>query len=415
MKIQIITENNIKKSKNIIINSFASPESLDAYDINIFDLNDNFWRHNYDNTVTVNLSKDIKHIKNIIMTANNKKNILVLPQNSKFYYDYRSVIYNGPEDYQKKEDLKNCFSTISDIIKENFVDYNCSLGYEKNKTTISKYDYKSDFYIIEDDQTSNIVISKTNKSNKITSLRISENLVITTLNIFEDNLLDNYLTSLNFVEKELNIPNWINEIDILDDKKLKREKAEKEKEIINIQDNLKKIKSSIDKNNDYKSILYETGTRLANRVNKILAEIFEVNSENFNDIYEEDFLLKLTDITFVVEIKGIVHNVKGNNVSEAYNHVQVYLDEVFEEEREENVKGILIVANQRLINPKDRISINERQVKIAKRNELLIIKTEDLLTIYEQYINKKLTANEIKDLFNKNTGLLTLDRKDSKK
>lgn len=246
-------------------------------------------------------------------------------------------------------------------------------------------------------------------------MRISENLVITTLNIFEDNLLDNYLTSLNFVEKELNIPNWINEIDILDDKKLKREKAEKEKEIINIQDNLKKIKSSIDKNNDYKSILYETGTRLANRVNKILAEIFEVNSENFNDIYEEDFLLKLTDITFVVEIKGIVHNVKGNNVSEAYNHVQVYLDEVFEEEREENVKGILIVANQRLINPKDRISINERQVKIAKRNELLIIKTEDLLTIYEQYINKKLTANEIKDLFNQNTGLLTLDRKDIKK
>lgn len=73
MKIQIITENNIKKSKNIIINSFASLESLDAYDINIFDLNDNFWRHNYDNTVTVNLSKDIKHIKNIIMTANNKK------------------------------------------------------------------------------------------------------------------------------------------------------------------------------------------------------------------------------------------------------------------------------------------------------------------------------------------------------
>lgn len=411
MKIQIITQNKIKESSNMKINSFANPESLDAYDINIFDLTGNFWTYDDNRITTVNSFKDIKHIKNIIMTANNKKNILVLPQNSEFRYDYSSVGYTGIKDYQRSENLKNCFYTISNIIKDNFIDYNCSLGYEKNKTTISNYDYDSDFYIIEKNQTQNTIINKSNKSNKITSLKISDNLIITTLDIFKEDLLSNYLASLKFTESESCIPDWVSEIDILNDKELKKEKAKKEKEIINIQEDLKRLKLSIDKNNEYKAILYETGIKLSTKVNEILAEIFNMNFENFNDVYEEDFLLKLTDITFVVEIKGVIHNVKGTNISEAYNHVQVYLDDVYEKE---NVKGILIIANQRLINPKDRININERQIKIAKRNEMLIIKTEDLLTIYEQYMNKTLTTDEIKKLFKENIGLLNLNENNKK-
>ena len=59
MKIQIITQNKIKESSNMKINSFANPESLDAYDINIFDLTGNFWTYDDNRITTVNSFKEI--------------------------------------------------------------------------------------------------------------------------------------------------------------------------------------------------------------------------------------------------------------------------------------------------------------------------------------------------------------------
>lgn len=412
MKIQIITQNSIKSSENIKVNTFANLESLDTYDVNIFDLSGSFWFNKGNSTNSVDLSNDIKHIKSLINTASNKNNIIVLPQNTYFRYNYTSEYKNGSRSYfyDNSEYLKSCFEIIKKIISGNFVSLNYELEYEKNITQINNTAYNSDFYIILNGEGTDNVLTKSNKSNKTTSIRTSEEMIITTLNILEDGLLENYLNHIGLISNETKTPAWIDEIEILDDSKLKKRKRERENEVFEISKEIEKINLSLLKNNEYKSILYETGANLNSRVNCILSEIFDVSTEKFNDIYEEDFLLKLEDITFVIEVKGVMHNVNGKNVSDAFNHVQVYLDDIEDKGIEEKVKGILIVANQREINPKERILINERQINIAKRNDLLIVKTEDLLKLYEKHINKEISVKEITEMFANNVGLLSLKK-----
>ena len=48
----------------------------------------------------------------------------------------------------------------------------------------------------------------------------------------------------------------------------------------------------------------------------MLSEIFEYDMSDFEDVYEEDGLIKLEDVTFVIETKGLNKEISGNNISD---------------------------------------------------------------------------------------------------
>lgn len=99
--------------------------------------------------------------------------------------------------------------------------------------------------------------------------------------------------------------------------------------------------------------------------------------------------------------------VANKNVSQLDVHVQSYLDKL-QEDKEENVKGLLIVNHQRNKPLEERQEVHEHQRNLATRNGSLIIETQTLLKIFERYKQGKLTKEECKKFFIDNEGLLII-------
>jgi len=140
----------------------------------------------------------------------------------------------------------------------------------------------------------------------------------------------------------------------------------------------------------------------------ILDELLDYDSSQFVDEKREDFLIKKEDITFIGEIKGVSSAVANKNVSQLDVHVQSYLDKLQEESTEEKVKGLLIINHQRNKPLEERQEVHEHQRNLATRNGSLIIETQTLLKIFEEYKQGKLTKEKCKKLFIDNEGLLMI-------
>ena len=164
------------------------------------------------------------------------------------------------------------------------------------------------------------------------------------------------------------------------------------------------IKEVINENNKIKSILYETDKKLQNKIIEILNEMLDYNDDNFIDEMEEDFRIKKENITFIVETKGLKRNIAGTDVSKTFNHVLMYEEKLQEIGEKENVKGIFIVATQRDRCLQEREKTPDRQISIAERNNILIIRTEELLELFEAFRNKKIKTEKIIKLFNEQIG-----------
>lgn len=197
---------------------------------------------------------------------------------------------------------------------------------------------------------------------------------------------------MNYINNESNYPSeWLEEISFYNDKKLLSEKHN--------------IESQLENNRKIKSGLFSTGDELVNCVFQILKEILDSRDDldSFNDINEEDFLIKKNNITFIGEIKGVQTNVRGNHVDQINKHRMNYL----QKNTQENVKGLLIINHQRLKHLNQRENIPNAHIKTAESYGCLIIETKTLLKLYEEYLNNKLYSADCKELFSNKVGLLT--------
>jgi hypothetical protein len=131
----------------------------------------------------------------------------------------------------------------------------------------------------------------------------------------------------------------------------------------------------------------------------------ECDLSQFIDQKKEDFEIKKDDITYIGEIKGVTSNVKNENVSQLDVHVQSYIDRVNEAGQDVRVKGLLIINSQRDRNPNDRNAIGPDQIKLAERNNSLIISTVELLDLYERFERNEIISKEIVSAFSELSGL----------
>ena len=71
---------------------------------------------------------------------------------------------------------------------------------------------------------------------------------------------------------------------------------------------------------------------------------------------------------------------------------------------------MFFVASERKKNVSERKKINSRQETIAKRNNTLIIDTPTFLKMYEDFLNKKISKDEIIKMFKEQFGVIKYQR-----
>ncbi len=389
-----------KKSR---LNEF---DSFDDYSINVIDLsNESIWRCNNTTLNTLNCISDLNSLAKEIQLTKKAKIIIVFPQNVNIYYSW----YTYSKKYSNSKKVKDVMDFVIRIISNSLIKIDTlNISYSKSKTEIGKFEYKSDFnFNVEPKK--NMILTYSKSSNKITTI-FQNNVFYTTLNIFETvNHFENFLLLVKNDKGIEEQPLWIKDVKFFNDDELIKEKNTNIEEINRISEQNKIIDIELEKNNVFKSILFSNGDYLVRVVLKIMDDILDYNSSSFKDEKREDFVIKKESITFVGEIKGYNRSAENKDVSQLDNHVQGYIDKLLEEERTENVKGLLIINPQKNINIFDRNEVHSYQIELAKRNGALIIETKTLLKLYENYLLKKIDRKTILEILTNKIGLLVIE------
>ena len=403
MNIQIITgNNNLTQEKNIVISNYSRPSAMDGFDINVIDLSYNdIWYNDGEKKGELNIGNDIASIKHMANYSTKARILYVYPQNGLYFFDY----YNG--DYYEKLRIRDVFADPNAYDKlENYFFSNIdksNLICESTKTIVGDETYEADFHFTATDK--DIVVTKSNKSDKATTIRYGENLYITTLNVCTSNeSIKNFINSLFTEKNDENIPEWVKQYNFGNDIE-ERELIEKNTEAIkSLKNCINEANKQLEANNKYKSILCSSGDKLVEVVFEILEIILDHDLKDFIDKKEEDFLIEKDDIILIGEIKGVSSNVKNEHVSQLDVHYNKYIDD--HESIDKNICALLIINPFRDIDLSMRETINEQQVSLAKRNGSLIIETKTLLKIFEMFNDGLMSTENIIKIFKNNTGLL---------
>lgn len=416
--IQIITGNARNKNINMkfeenteyTVSDFKKPGVFDDFELNVLDLSfEELWTSKindieYNNNIDIDMIKDLKHYHTMLKNNKDTKILIVLPQNItlKYCWDW------SEEEYIMSEDLKNLTFFISQIVFENVYNYWLRLNFGCNSINLNRLDITADFYFDEKEIEEEQKILKSDTSSKLTTIRAEENIYFTTLNLMKSReVLEAFLEKTNILNKsnEEKEPEWFNDIKILDDVDIENEVSQIEEEITRLQKKKENKLIKLEENKEIKSVLYQTGKKLQKIANKMLDEMLEYEDKEFIDEMEEDYRICKGENTFLIETKGLLRNVNGNDISKTDCHVQIYIDKLEEEGKDkEKVKGIFIVANQRNRRIEERDKLPERQIILAEKYNILIIRTEQLLKLYEDFINKNIKTQEIIKLFKTQIG-----------
>ena len=409
MNIQFITyfgKEKLITTQEVTYSRFSNPCSFSEFDLNIISLQDEtIWRNKdySSNYHQVDCSNHLKSLNGQIKTST-KNTIVFLPQNCIFKY--------GSE-YKYSAELKDILQTLLvSTLGNSLLNLNgrtFSLLFENCNTIINGKEVISAFVF----DTYGDALTKSKSNNSITTFKYNKNCILSSLDLTELNI-DDFLSEIGLLKIVSSIPDWIHDITFYNDKDLMEEKETKSSEIEQIKTAISNIDDQLNNNAFYKKLLYTNGDELVEVVFNVLEQILECDMSEFEDEKKEDFLIKLGNVTFIGEIKGVSTNVKSEHISQLDVHYQSYLDKLAEESITENVKALLIINPFKNKPLNERDEIHENQIKLAKRNESLIITTETLLKVYEEFLSGKKTQLEIMNSFRSQKGLYKIIKSKAK-
>lgn len=399
--VQILTylgNENELKGNNVVINSLHDAQSLDEFEINIINLQSNYiWRNVENTNRSINAIDDFRSLSVMISNCVKTKIVILLPQNVKFAYacKYNDRNWNYCE-------LKN----MIDIFKKDILKYLVEqakvldIVYENTNTSVGGINLSAAFYF---NNVSENILTKSVKSNKTTTLEFYD-VCFSTLMIEKYDDVVAFLKGIKYIKEKGKIPDWAKEVTMFDDEQQLEIINENKMLIQQLENKIDEAQSVLEKNQKYKSILYTTGEELVEGVFEILEEMIGCQLSDFKDNKKEDFRFTIDEKVFIGEIKGVTPNVKKANVSQVDVHVQEYLDE--HEEHRENIVSLLIISHQRNKALSDREPIPDEQIRLAERNDSLIVETVMLLKLFEKYLLGEKSREECIDILSTKTGLL---------
>lgn len=387
--------------ENIIIHRFHDAQSLDEFEVNIINLNDQYmWRNRGRNKDKINIIEDIKSLSIMIQHCKNTKILILYPQNVVYRYDY----YSG--DYQEFSDLKDMLEYLYMILKKlHLLLNNIHLIYENTRTNANGKKLNASFSFAE---CNDGVSLRSEISQKPTAIILGDDITLSTLNVNNYEEIMCLLLELELIQNKQNSPLWMKEIIMFDDNEQRKIIDANNNTIKLANDNILEAQRKIDKNDEFKSILYTNGNELVKVVFEILETMLGCDLSEFNDEKKEDFLFEIDGFMFIGEIKGVNHNVKSENISQLDVHYQGYLEEN-EDKSEDQIKALLIINHQRNKPLNIRESVHEQQINLACRNGSLIIETIILLKLFEKYLSGALTREKCLELLKSNVGLFESD------
>ena len=408
MKIQLISNGDHKaiNDPNITINPLSSPRSLDEFDVDIIDLSTpSLWHSSINESLNPNTIYSINDLKSIQQMVDRKRKAVVLylfPANENWFFNYSSKeVCNN--DYRKP--IKDCLRSLSSIVSKAAlplsINYTPVLIYENTTTAFGKFQYKASFYF----EKFLHYITKSIDSEKVTTVVLSNNIFLTTLQILESQeKLTNFI-NCSFLPKEEE-PEWVKNIAVLNDKELEQTIESKAQEIEQLKKEIEVANSKKRENARIKSILYTNGDQLVEVVFEILEKLLSCDLSTFEDEKKEDFCIRKDNYTLVGEIKGVTSNIKNEHLGQLEHHYQEYMDELEEKGVKENVHPILIMNPFKTKPLSEREPVTEKQINLAIRNGSLIVETKTLLKLYEKFVAGDIDVAGCERLFTEKTGLL---------
>lgn len=404
MDIQIITCGVVKAigKPNICVSPMYSPRALDDYDFNIIDLSSsNLWTEDNRSVGYVDSSKDFITIEKMVESKKKTTVIFVLPQNITYKYNTH---YSQYKSAKIKDILKGIKAFSFDILAPNYKKWP-DIAYENTRTIIGEYEYEADFYFENPDT----IITNSEKSEKPTTIEFQPKVYLTTLDVAQNTeKIERFITNLFLGKSKEQAPKWLETIKFNDDNEQTEIIKESQKKIEQINQDIKCAQEKLEENLKYKSILYTNGDELVSVVFEILGKILGCDLSDFKDIKKEDFLINLEEDILIGEIKGVNSNIKSEHVSQIDTHFYHYVDEHSGCDIEK-IHQILIVNPLRKQCPSEREKVNNEQIQLALRNKCLIIDTNTLLRLFENFLEGKMTTEKCREFFCNKTGLLKLE------
>lgn len=196
-------------------------------------------------------------------------------------------------------------------------------------------------------------------------------------------LTDSVLSLNKKVSVEL--PKWVNDF-LLDGE------AALVEEIASCEERIRLAQDKVTSLSVLKRVLVESGEELVKSVSLLTAEITGL-AIDFEDNKRED--CRIIDgsgnIVALVEVKGLNGNIKISNVSQAFEHRE-------RSSGYEKLPVILIantfIATARSVEEKDKPP-EEEQIALAKKHKVLILRTLDLLRMFNAVSSGRYTKEEI--------------------
>ncbi|QNN60750.1 hypothetical protein H9L01_10370 [Erysipelothrix inopinata] len=399
----MITENDyFEKSENMILKSFSEHNNFNDYELNIIDLNNekiwsNYGRESYESSRIWDPLHCLQDFDTISkqMDICKKKILILLPQNINFTYGYEgSEAYDNYLEYSK---LKDCLNYIPDHLADldKYISYQEVLIFSPTQTRASALVLNSDFSFSDSISVwEDVTIKRNCNDNTITAI-FTDNICRTTMKCNDNLDLEALIEEMGLLEKEKPIePEWMESIEMFDDKDQKSNIFDNQNIISNAEREIINANSILKKNSELKSILYTQSKELEKVVLEILEELFDCNLTDFIDLKEEDFSFQYGNNWYVGEIKGVTSNIRSENISQLDVHYQTFLERN-PNINSSNVFSLLIMNHQRRKSPDKREPVHENQIKLAKRNESLIVDTEQLLKILEKFRNNEFTREDV--------------------
>ena len=279
--------------------------------------------------------------------------------------------------------------------------------FENSKTMCNGEEIEADFCFCNISPAYKI-LTKNIGAEHPTTIAVNNHLIFTTLNLFGSNIkVSPVLSEIGIGKHEATIPDWAREYSFYNDQEQNETIKIAKKQIEKANSTIKMATGVLSENMFYKRVLFESGTPLVESVFKMLEKMLNCDLSDFVDNKREDFKIVLPEVTFIGEIKGINTNVKAENVSQLEVHCSEYSDQLDDEGRTENIKGILIINYQRSKPLKERESVSQKQINIAVRNGSLIVTSDVFLLLFERFMLGQITSDQIKQIFKEKTGLLT--------
>ena len=392
----------IKTSHSIEFSKLSEPKAFDMYDVNIINLQcQDIWTHQKNDNSKIDSTKDFESLKTLISTSQ-KYTLIALPQNYTLYWFKKSQL-----EYHYNQKLKDNISNLQALLLNLLPQYvygKYSLIYENSYTKIDTDIFSAAFSF----KTTYEAFTKSIAGNHPTTIKVSDKVFLTTLDICSKNCsIDSLLCACKIINEKDPYPDWLYKIDKFDDSFQKDVISENNAKIQDLIEQNKVSSNKLDENMKYKSILVTNGTELVKAVFEILEKMLSYDLSSFKDENKEDFLIHIDNLTFIGEIKGVTSNVKSEHISQLDVHYQGYIENL-PEDSVEIVRSLLIINPFRNKPLEEREPIHSSQIKLAVRNESLIITTEHLLNMFEKFSSGQISTEQVKNIFTNQTGLIDL-------